>query len=87
MNRLKFKQVALALGSFLAVTFVLCSLWDLLFPSLTMEGLWRILIPGYESLTWGSFVLGLAVAFAYGIDTALFFVPFYNLFQVRESKA
>ena len=87
MNRLKFKQVAHALSGFFTVTFALCSLWDLLFPSLTMEGLWRLLIPGFETLTWGSFLLGLVVTFSYGIYTAFFFVPFYNLFQVRESKA
>lgn len=87
MNRLKFRQVAHALSAFFAVTFVLCSLWDLLFPSLSMEGLWRFLVPGYQSLTWGSFFLGLVVTFLYGIYTAFVLVPLYNLFQVRESKA
>jgi hypothetical protein len=46
-----------ATSLFLAVTFALCVAFDLLFPQHAMFEVWRRLLPGFEWLSWGSFVL------------------------------
>ena len=74
---------------FLAVTFVLCVVFDLLFPEHAMFEAWRKLLPGFEWLTWGSFFLGLVESYGYGWYFALIWVPLYNFFTLRrgtESK-
>jgi len=80
MGRLYWRDVALATGSFLAVTYVLCVAYDLAFDQRMYEA-WLKLLPGFTWLTWGSFFLGLIESFAYGIYFGLVFVPLYNFFH------
>jgi len=72
-----------SLGTFLAVTFVLCVLFDLWFPTLAMNPVWSPLLPGFTWISWPSFALGLIEAFAYGWYVALVFGPLYNFFARR----
>ena len=83
MKPLNFKVVASALALFGVVTFPLCILWDLAVPSLTMVAIWKVFLPGFQGITWGSYFLGLAEIILYGLYTALIFVPSYNYFQRR----
>lgn len=83
MKSLNFKVVASALALFGVVTFTLCILWDLAVPSLTMVAIWKVLLPGFQAITWGSYFLGLMEIILYGLYTALIFVPSYNYFQRR----
>lgn len=76
--------LGMSLGLFLAVTFVLCVLFDLWFPSLEMHSAWMRLLPGFTWLSWPSFLLGLAESFAYGWYVALVFGPLYNFFAARS---
>ncbi len=69
----------------LAITFTLCVLWDLLLPQYAMFASWRALLPGFEWLSWSSFLLGLAESWAYGWFVALIWVPIYNLFAGRAA--
>ena len=85
MNSLRFMEVALSLSAFGAITFTLCILWDLAFPSLAMTRLWETLLPGFKGISWGSYFLGLAEVILYGIYTALVFVPTFNLFRARTA--
>lgn len=70
----------MSLGTFLAVTYVLCVGFDLLFPGQAMYQTWLRLLPGFTWLTWPSFLLGLVESFAYGWYVALVFGPLFNLF-------
>jgi hypothetical protein len=83
MRPLNFKVVASALSLFGVVTFTLCLRWDLAFPSLSMVTIWKVLLPGFQGITWGSYLLGLAEIILYALYTALIFVPSYNYFQRR----
>jgi hypothetical protein len=81
--RVPILALGLSLGSFLAITFVLCVLFDLWFPGQAMYQTWMRLLPGFTWLTWPSFFLGLIESFAYGWYVALVFGPLYNFFAAR----
>ncbi|MFQ5774945.1 MAG: DUF5676 family membrane protein [Kiloniellaceae bacterium] len=81
--RIPVVALGLSLGTFLVVTYVLCVLFDLWFPSQAMNPLWAPLLPGFTWLTWPSFFLGLVEAFAYGWYVALVFAPLYNIFAAK----
>ncbi len=80
-TRVSVKAVGQATGLFIAVTFVLCVLFDLLLPGYAMYPLWEKLLPGFRWLSWPSFLLGLAESYAYGWYFALIWVPLYNFFN------
>lgn len=82
MARLYWRDVGLAMGSFLAITYALCVGYDVLFDQRMYES-WRALLPGFTWLTWSSFFLGLLETFLYGIYFGLVFVPLYNFFHGR----
>jgi len=71
----------------LAITFVLCVTFDLLFPGMAMYQTWLKLLPGFEWLSWPSFFLGLAESYGYGWYFTLIWVPLYNLFAARQARA
>lgn len=76
----------MSLGVFLAITFILCVGFDLLFPGMAMYETWIKLLPGFTWISWPSFFLGLAESFAYGWYVALIFGPLYNFFASRASR-
>lgn len=82
--RIPVITLGMSLGLFLAVTFVLCVGFDLLFPGQAMYESWLQLLPGFTWLSWPSFFLGLAESFAYGWYVALVFGPLYNFFVTRS---
>ena len=84
--RIPVIALGMSLGLFLAVTFVLCVGFDLLFPGQAMYESWLRLLPGFTWLSWPSFLLGLAESFAYGWYVALVFGPLYNFFAVRSGR-
>lgn len=73
-----------ATSLFLAITFVLCVAFDLLFPAHAMFQAWQKLFPGLHWLTLGSFFLGLIESYAYGWYVALIWAPLYNVFALRK---
>lgn len=81
MNLLNWKTVGVSVGLFLAISYVLCVIYDLIFPGQTMYLAWIRLLPGFKWITWTSFFLGLIETFLYGIYFALIFVPLYNFFK------
>lgn len=76
-----------SLGLFFSLTFVLCVLFDLWFPTMAMYETWLRLLPGFTWLSWPSFFLGLIESFAYGWYVALVFGPLYNFFAVKFGGA
>ena len=75
-----------SLGIFLALTFVICVAFGLLFPSVTMYQAWLPLLPWVTWISWASFALGLVEAFAYGWFIALIFGPLFNYFSARADQ-
>ena len=84
MGKLYWRDVGLAMGSFLAITYVFCVGYDLAFDQRMYE-VWLKLLPGFTWLTLGSFFLGMVESFLYGIYFGLVFAPLYNFFQGRHS--
>ncbi len=70
----------------LAVTFVLCVVFDLLLPDHAMYGTWQTLLPGFEWISWKSFFLGMIEAYGYGWYFALIWVPIYNFVVLGGEK-
>ena len=75
-----------ATSLFLAITFVLCVGFDLLFPAQAMSQAWQKLLPGFHWLSLGSFFLGLLESYAYGWYVALIWAPLYNVFALRKQR-
>ena len=73
----------LSLSVFLALTYVLCVLFDLWFPSYAMNQIWSPLLPGFTWISWQSFGLGLIESIAYGWYVAFIFGPIYNYFAAK----
>ena len=82
-HKIRIVPLGMALGALLALSFVLCVIFGLLFPGATMYQLWLPLLPGVTWISWPSFLLGLVESFAYGWYIALIFVPAYNFFARR----
>jgi len=83
--RLSWKVLGFAAGTFLALSYVLCVAYDIIF-SQQMYRAWMALLPGYVWISWGSFFLGLIECFLYGIYFGLVFAPLYNFFLVKVWK-
>jgi hypothetical protein len=78
--------LGLASSLFLAISFVLCVVSYLLFPSLPVaHDAISLVLPGFQFLTWPSFGLGLIESFAWGWYVSLIFGPLFNYFSMRLS--
>lgn len=87
MNRgLSLVAVGHATSIFLAVTFALCVAFDLLFPQHAMYSAWQELLPGFEWISWKSFLLGLLEAWGYGWYFTLIWVPIHNIVALRSTR-
>ena len=78
--------LGLSLSAFLAVSFVLCIIGYLIAPGMPVkhEAL-AIFLPGFELLSWQTFLLGLVESFIWGWYIAVVFGPIYNFFQSRRA--
>ena len=85
MGRLYWRDLGLATGSFLAVTYVFCVAYDLVFHQQMYE-VWLKLLPGFTWITVQSFLLGLLEVFAYGVYFGLVFAPLYNFFAMASER-
>lgn len=83
MNGLSIKTVGLALGALFAVSYVLCVLFDLVFPGWAMYQVWQRLLPGFGWSAVG-FLIGLVETVLYGFYIAVIYVPVYNYLQRRN---
>jgi cytochrome c biogenesis protein CcdA len=70
----------------LAISFVLCVGFDLVFPNHAMYETWQKLLPGFEWISWKSFFIGAIEAYGYGWYFALIWVPVYNFVGSREKQ-
>ena len=85
MNRsVSFSAVGHASSIFLAISFLLCVVLDLLVPQYQMHAAWQLALPGFHWLSLPSFLLGLAESYAYGWYFTLIWVPIYNVMAARS---
>jgi hypothetical protein len=86
--RVPIVTLGLSLSTFLAVSFVLCIVGYLIMPGLPVkhEAL-SIFLPGFDLLSWRSFVVGLIESYAWGWYIALVFGAIYNFFAARAGAA
>lgn len=70
----------------LAVTFSLCVLFDVLLPEHAMYQVWLKLLPGFEWISWESYLLSLAESYGYGWYFTLVWVPIYNYFASQTAQ-
>lgn len=68
---------------FLAISFTVCVIFNLIFPQHQMYVAWQGLLPGFQWISFDSFLLGLVESYAYGWYFTLIWVPLYNLIAVR----
>ncbi|HEX9625567.1 MAG TPA: DUF5676 family membrane protein [Acidiferrobacterales bacterium] len=71
---------------FLAVTYTLCVVFDLLFPQHAMYTAWEKLLPGFTWISWGAYFIGLIESYLYGWYLAVVWVPLYRLFAARAAR-
>ena len=76
-----------ALSLFLALTYVVCVVFDLIFPGYAMYEVWSGLLPGFVWLTPTGFVIGLVESFLYGWYAALIFGGLYNAIAAKGAEA
>ena len=83
---ISFSAFGNATSLFLAIAFIACVGFDLLFPSQAMFQSWQKLLPGFEWISWRSFLLGLIESYGYGWFVTLIWVPLYNVFAARPTE-
>jgi len=83
---ISMSAVGHASSIFLVISFTLCVGFDLLFPEHAMYQSWQALLPGFEWISWKSFLLGLVESYGYGWYFALVWVPVYNVFAMRANR-
>ena len=76
----------MSLSLFFVISYVICIIGYLIFPGLPInhEAL-SIFLPGFELLTWQTFLLGLVESFFWGWYIALIFGPLFNFFVHRQT--
>jgi hypothetical protein len=82
-TRLAIIPLGLTLGTFFAITYVLCVLFGLFVSDRGMHQFLAQLLPGFTWITWPSFLLGLVWSVVYGWYVAVVFTPLFNFFSAR----
>jgi len=86
VRRLSVVALGPSLSLFLVISYMLCVIGYLIFPGLPIShASLSIFLPGFELLTWQSFLLGLVESFAWGWYVTVIFAPLYNFFARRRS--
>lgn len=85
---LNWKVVTQSLASFAAISFVLCVGYGLVAP-LRFHAAWLLeaMLPGFQWLSVGSFVLGLIETALYGAWAGVLYSALYNYFARRAGRA
>jgi len=83
-RHIPFLAFGLSLSLFFTISYVLCVMGYLLFPTLPVaHSSLSMFLPGFTLLSWRSFLLGLAESFVWGWYVTLVFVPLYNFWASR----
>jgi uncharacterized protein DUF5676 len=82
-TRLAIVPLGMSLGSFLAISYMLCVLFGVFVSERGIHLLFAQLLPGFTWITWPSFFFGLLWSVAVGWYVAVVFVPLFNFFAAR----
>ena len=83
VRTLPVMALGMALSLFFVISYLIC-ITIYFIPGLPIShAMLTTLLPGFELLSWRSFVLGLVESFAWGWYVALIFGPLYNFFALR----
>jgi hypothetical protein len=83
-DALSVRTLGISLTIFFVLSFVLCILGGLLFPGMIVHRMLDLLLPGFEWLSWRSFLIGLLGSVGWAWYIALVLVPIYNFVQARS---
>jgi hypothetical protein len=85
---LNIRVVSWSLGLFLSFSYILCVLYGLVVPERLhgMSQFLEMVLPAFEWLSFGGFILGLIESFLYGAYIGIVFVPIYNFLSRRWCK-
>jgi hypothetical protein len=76
--------LGLSLSVFFAISYLLCMLFYILFPtSFANHAMLSLFLPWFDALTWLSFLVGLAASIVWAWYIALVLGPLYNFFAAR----
>ena len=67
-------------------TYILCVLWNIVEPKPVYIRMLEILLPGFQWLTLGSFLMGMVESFFYGAYVAVAFVTLHNYFYRKDQR-
>lgn len=82
--RISVFVMGMSLSLFLLISYVLCVLGYLVIPGLPIaHSALALVLPGFELLSWQTFILGSVESFAWGWYIALIFCPLFNFFAAR----
>jgi len=82
--RIPISTLGLSLGSFLAISFLLCVALGLVVPDAGMHKPWLQFFPGFEWLTWRGVLIGLVWTQLYAWYVALLLGSLFNVFAARR---
>ena len=85
-NKRRIIVVGHATSLLLAVSYILCVGFDLLFPAYQMHTAWAPLLPGFEWLTPSGFVFGILGSYLYGWFIAVIWIPLHEYFDQRTQS-
>lgn len=84
---LNIRAWTMALGCFLAVSFIFCVVGGLIAPGLPIKHVTlEAVLPGFVWISPGAFLLGLVESFLFGAYAAIVFVPLHNAFARRWGR-
>ena len=86
-TKTSISRIGHATSLFLAITFLLCVSFDVIFPQHAMFRVWQDLLPGFEFISWKTFIIGLVEAYAYGWYFAIIWVPLYNYSSSNKKES
>jgi hypothetical protein len=76
----------ISLSLFFVISYVICIIGYLILPGLPINhAALAIFLPGFELLSWQTFLLGLIESFAWGWYVALIFGSLFNFFAHRRA--
>ena len=85
-GRVPIVVLGLSLSGFFVVSYGICILGYLIFPSLPVQhAALATFLPGFELLSWRTFFLGLVESLVWAWYIALLFGTLYNFFLRRAS--
>ncbi len=85
--RLPIVPLGWALSLFFALTYIVCVVFDLIFPDYAMYEVWSGLLPGFVWLSPVGFIIGLVESSLYGWYAALIFGSLFNAIAGRGAEA